>query len=71
MTTSPRISQVAHEEVVAFSERYAGYRDDLVSALNGLIRQQTHTSSRQRQEHLQKVIEKLGAQAINLGRNDA
>lgn len=71
MTTSPRIGQVAHEEVVAFSERYTGYHDDLVSALNGLVRQQAHTSPRQRQEHLQRVIENLGAKAINLGRNDA
>jgi hypothetical protein len=62
---------VAHEEVAAYSERYTGYRDDLVSALNVLVRQQDHTSPRQRQDNLQKVIEKIGAQAINLGRNEA
>lgn len=71
MTTSPRIGQVAHEEIIAYKERYAGYRDDLVSALNGLVRQQVSMNDRQRQEHLQKVIEKLGERAINLGRNDA
>lgn len=71
MTISPRIGQVAHEEVAACSERYTGYHDDLVSALNVLVRQQDHTSPRQRQDNLQKVIEKLGAQAINLGRNEA
>lgn len=71
LTTSPRIGQVAREEAVAFSERYTGYRDDLVSALDSLVRQQSYTTPKQRQEHLQKVVEKLGAQAINLGRDDA
>ena len=71
MAITPRISQVAHEEVVTLSERYLGYHDDLVSALNLLVRQQTHMTPRQRQDQLQKVIEKLGAQAISLGRNSA
>lgn len=71
MTTTPRIAQVAHEEVIVLSERYDGYHDDLVSALNGLVRQQIHTSDRQRQEHLQKVIENLGERAIKLGKGDA
>ncbi len=69
MTTTPRITQVAREEVTDFSERYEGYHEDLVSALNGLVRQQTHASDRQRQDHLQKVIEHLGERAIKLGRN--
>lgn len=70
MTTTPRIAQVAREEVAEFSERYGGYHEDLVSALNGLVRQQAHTTDRQRQDYLQKVIENLGERAIKLGRND-
>ncbi|MFD3655053.1 hypothetical protein [Streptomyces erythrochromogenes] len=71
MTTTPRIAEVAHEEVKALDDRYDGYHDDLVMALNELVRQQSHATDRQRQEHLQKIIESIGGRAITLGKRDA
>jgi hypothetical protein len=71
MTTTPRIVEVARGEVSALDDRYDGYHEDLVMALNELVRQQSHASDRQRQDQLQKIVESIGGRAIALaGRED-
>ncbi|MEU3560468.1 hypothetical protein [Kitasatospora sp. NPDC006786] len=67
MTTTPRIAEVARKEVQALDDRYPGYDEDLVMALSELVRQQGHKSDRQRQDHLQKIVEFIGGRAITLG----
>jgi hypothetical protein len=71
MTTTPRIAEVAREEVATIDERYAGYQEDLVAALSSLIQRQSHATDRQRQDQLHKVIDGIGRRAIALGRKGA
>lgn len=66
-TTTPRIREAARTEVGAFEERYPGYHDELVNALDEIARQQGHmTNARQRQDQVVKLVEKIGNIAVAL-----
>ncbi|GAA1890307.1 hypothetical protein GCM10009753_18660 [Streptantibioticus ferralitis] len=68
MATTPRIREVARVEVKHLPLRYEGYHEDLIDALDEITRQQDHmTSSRQRQELITKLVEKVGSMAASLG----
>lgn len=70
-TTTPRILEVARQEVVAIPERCDGYHDDLVMALDTVIREQNSAIPRQRQEQITKIIETIAGRVLDLAGRDA
>lgn len=63
MAVTPRIHEVAAEEVRSIAERYPGYRDALVDALDQVVVHQSQAHQSQRRDDVTKVVEALGKAA--------
>lgn len=64
MAITPRIHEVASEEARATEERYPGYRDALVKALDGVVVQQSQPHTNTRRDEVAKIVETLGRSAV-------
>ncbi|GHJ45931.1 hypothetical protein Cs7R123_32730 [Catellatospora sp. TT07R-123] len=64
--TTPRILEVARQEVVSLDDRCTGYHGELVMALDTLIREQPTSDPRQRQDHIARLVETIGSRVIQL-----
>jgi hypothetical protein len=64
--TTPRIPDVANEEVQQIPERCAGYREDLVMALSELVRDQVGRTDKQRQDLVTKYVDNISARVIKI-----
>jgi hypothetical protein len=63
---TPRIVDVANEEVEKLPEYCDGYRNDLVLALSQLIRSQVGRTEKQRQEDVAKHVDLIAARVISV-----
>lgn len=63
MAVTPRIHDVAQQEVLAAPERYPGYRAALVKALDEVVANQATAHTNQRREEVTKIVEALGRSA--------
>jgi hypothetical protein len=64
MAVTPRINDVAKQEVCAVKERYPGYRAALMKALDDVVGLQSKEHTTQRREEVTKVVEGLGRSAV-------
>ncbi len=64
MAVTPRINDVAKQEVRAIEERYPGYRAALVKALDDVVGLQSKAHATQRREDVTKVVEVLSRSAV-------
>lgn len=64
MAVTPRIHDVAEQEVLVVPERYPGYRAALVKALDEVVTEQSRAHTNQRREEVTKIVEKLGRSAV-------
>lgn len=72
MAATPRIPEVANEEVRQINEACTGYREDLVMALNELVRDQEGRTDKQRQDLVAKYVDNISARVIQIqGRQDS
>jgi hypothetical protein len=64
MAVTPRIHDVAEQEVLANKERYPGYRAALVKALDEVVVLQSQAHTSRRREDVTKVVDALGRSAV-------
>ena len=64
MAVTPRIHDVAEQEVLAVEERYPGYREALIKALDEVVANQSTTHTNQRREEVTKIVSSLGRSAV-------
>jgi hypothetical protein len=64
MAVTPRIHEVAEQEVCGFEERYPGYRDALVATLDKVVVHQSITYVNQRRDEVAKAVDALGRTAV-------
>jgi hypothetical protein len=64
MAITPRIHDVAEQEVSAVDERYPGYRDALVKALDDVVVLQSRAHTSQRRDEVTKIVDVLGRAAV-------
>jgi len=64
MAVTPRIHDVAEQEVLAIKERYPGYRAALVKALDDVVVLQSQAHTSRRREDVTKVVDTLGRSAV-------
>ena len=64
MAVTPRVHDVAEQEVLAIEERYPGYRVEMVKALDEVIGHQSQTHASKRRDDVTKVVDALGRSAV-------
>jgi hypothetical protein len=65
MAVTPRIHDVAQQEVQALPERYTGYHAALVKALDEVVAQQSTNHTNHRRDEVTKIVQSLGRSAIS------
>ncbi|MET7400632.1 hypothetical protein ABZS66_44850 [Dactylosporangium sp. NPDC005572] len=67
MAVTPRIHDVAEQEVSAIEERYPGYRATLVKALDAVVVLQSQAHTSHRRDDVTKIVDTLGRSAVVAG----
>jgi hypothetical protein len=64
MAVTPRIHDVAEQEVSTVEERYPGYQASLVKALGEVVVLQSQAHTNQRRDDVTKIVDALGRSAV-------